>query len=150
MKRFIPLLTMPLLTLAAAACGSDTFAENAIPPALNAGTEAGGDWSPLQHMAGRAPAESGLFVNSPITTDLNAMVGPDLARYRAAMATGSPLTRQGPVLVTAARGGDAYLVIHPADHAMEAGLKGPGGWRTWTTPGASRPPPQAVERLRSA
>jgi hypothetical protein len=153
MKRFIPLLTLPLLSLAAAACSnanSETIAENAVPPSLNVGSEAGGDWSPLAYMAGRPPAESGLLVNSPITTDLNAMLGAESARFRDAMATGSTLTRDGPVLVTGSRGGDAYLVIHPADHAMEAGLKGPNGWRTWTTPGASVPRPPSVERLRSA
>jgi len=148
MNRFVLLLTF----LCAACSNSDTdkIAENAIPPSLNVGTEAGGDWSPLQLMAGRAPAESGLFVNSPITTDLNAMLGPDLPRYREAMATGSTLSREGPVLVTAARGRNAYLVIYPADHAMEAGLRGPGGWRTWTTPGAAVPRVPTVERLRSA
>jgi hypothetical protein len=142
---------MPLIALSAA-CNSnaDTIAEDAIPPALNLGTEAGGDWSPLQHMAGRPPAESGLLINSPITTDLNALLGRDLARYRDAMATGSTVAREGAVMVTAARAGDAYLVIHPADHALEAGLKGPDGWRTWTTPGARVPRPASVARLRSA
>lgn len=144
MTRYI-LLFLPLL----AACGeADTVARNEVPPPLNDVAERPGDWSPLAQMVGRAPAESGLLVNSAITVDLDALLGPMAGPFRQAMATGTPLGREGQVLVTRARGGDAYLLIFPEDHALEAGLRGAGGWQTWTTPGASVPRPPSIERLR--
>jgi len=137
-----------LLAILTAACNqNDTIAQNAAMPPLNVASETPGDWSDLRLLAGRTPADSGLFEDSPITVDLNAMLGRDAITYRRAIEGGSVLTPVGPVLVTLAPDRRAYLVIYPADHALEAGLKTATGWRRWNTPGSDVPRPVAITQL---
>lgn len=139
------------LFLLLAGCGqSGPVAENAngATPALAVTSETPGDWSNLELMIGRTPADSGLLQESPITVDLNALVGPQLDLFRLRMGDSTQLRGEGGVLVSLARSGDAYLVIDPADHALEAGLKASDGWRTFTTSGAEVARPASVARLR--
>lgn len=129
-------------------CGdTDKIANNALAPDLETMTEEPGDWSALAQLVGRTPAESGLLQQSPITVDLNALLGANAGPFRLQMGRGSPLTREGGVLVTVGDGGAAYLVLQPGDHAMEAGLKERDGWRRYSTPGAAVPTPPSVTTL---
>lgn len=124
--------------LALAACsGSDKWADNATVPPLDVIDEAPGDWSALDGMIGRRPSESGLIEDSPISVDLNALLGPDAGPYRDAMMRAGPLVREGDLLV--ARGPDASLVIQPAEHAFRATLRRGGRTLDWQTPGADVP-----------
>jgi hypothetical protein len=132
-----PLLA--LLLLLPAACGPDQVAENAAVPALNVISESPGDWTALELMVDRTPADSGLIDDSPISVDLTAKLGPDLAAWRSAMMRAGPLRRQGNLLV--ARAPDAWLVLQPADHAMRLALRSKDGWREWETAGATVPRP---------
>jgi hypothetical protein len=144
-------LALVLAALLTAACNqNDRIAQNAATPPLNVMSETPGDWSDLRLLVGRTPAESGLFEDSPITVDLNALLGPDAIVYRRAIKGGSALTRSGDVFVTVAPDRSAYLVIYPADHALEAGLKRANGWRRWNTPGSQVPRPPAIEQLLAA
>lgn len=140
-----------LFPLFLAACSNDgNIAENAVTPPLNVTSETPGDWSELAGMIGRTPAASGLFEKSPVTIDLNALLGPDAIRYRRAAETGSALVKDGPVLVTVGGDRTSYLVILPSDHAISAGLKQNGRWRVWTTPAAQVPEPARIAALRAS
>lgn len=132
------LLLLPIL-LATACSGNEKVSENAVMPPLDVVSETPGDWSGLDSLIGRLPADSGLFENSPVSVDLNATLGPDLAAYRSAMMRSGPLRREGSLMV--ARAPDAWLVLDPEDHAFRAAMKGPRGWREWQTPGAEVPLP---------
>ncbi len=59
-----------------AACGSDAVADRDGPvPNLSEMVETQGDWLLLNVLVDRRPAESELLMQSPITVDLNAMLG---------------------------------------------------------------------------
>lgn len=129
---------LPLLFAAAvlAACSNDDkWAKNVETPELDQMAEAPGDWTALDGMIGRTPAESGLIESSPVSVDLNARLGAMAKPYRDAMMAAGPLTRQGNYLVARAAG--AWLVIDPAGHAFRAGM----GEQEWTTAGADVPRP---------
>jgi hypothetical protein len=121
-----------------AACGNNnTVAANAVVPDLNTTSEAPGDWSALSHAVGQTPAASGLLQQSPITVDLNALLGPNAEAFRLALGDATPLRREGELLVTMAQTGRAYLVLHPAEHAIAAGFRQGTGWRSYRTPGTN-------------
>lgn len=122
-----------------AACGPDRSGENAVTPQLSQMTEDPGDWSAVQKMVGRTPADSSLLDNSPVAVDVAAKLGPDFAAYRSAMMQAGPLRREGNLLV--ARAPDAWLVLQPGDHAMRLALRTRSGWREWQTAGANVPAP---------
>ncbi|RST31987.1 hypothetical protein HMF7854_14915 [Sphingomonas ginkgonis] len=147
MKRLI-LLSVLLLP----GCNNqDAVAQDAkAAPPLNVMSATPGDWSGLQLMAGREPAESGLMVNSPIVTDLNAMLGPSAGDYRKAMARAEPLRREGPLLVALSPASGAYLLIDDHQHAMKAGMRQNGRWRSWQTPASDFAPPPDVQALTAA
>lgn len=134
-------LLLASLFLAGCSADRDQVAENAAGPPLNRMSEAPGDWSGLDQLVGRLPAESGLIDRSPISVDLNSTLGPAAHAFRDAMMGAGKLDRQGALLV--ASGPDAWLVIQPAEHAFRAGLRQGGGWREWQTPGANVPRPAA-------
>ena len=133
------------LLLAACSSGGNIAENTAGPP--DAISERPGDWSALVSTVGRTPADSGLLQQSPISVDLNALLGADAAAFRSAAETGSELVREGPVLVTIGGDRNSYLVIVPSDHALQAGLRTAGGWKRWTTPGAEVPLPASVKAL---
>ena len=143
MKRTISIFIALLL----ASCGDDQIAENTIPPDISVTSETPGDWSALEGMVGRTPNESGLFEESPILIDLNAMLGPSAAAYRRAMADATALEREGALLVSRARNGGAFLVIDPAQYGLLAGLRQGDGWRTAQTAGAEMVQPPSVRAL---
>ena len=95
----------------------------------------------------RTPADSGLFQNSAILVDLDALLGADAERFKQAASAGTPLTRIGPVLETIANDRTTFVTILPADHALQAGMKQNGRWRLWTTPAAKVPQPPVVQAL---
>lgn len=129
-------------------CGSgDMVAENAVPPTVNELAETPGDWSGLSGAIGRTPIDSGLLTTSPISVDLNAMLGPSLGAYRSVMSNATPLVREGPLLVSRARNGQGYLIIDPEDHALVAGLRQQRLWRSWSTAGSDVPQPPSVTAL---
>lgn len=129
-------------------CSShDVIADNAAAPPLNAMAETPGGWEALAGMVGRTPADSGLFQNSAILTDLDALLGADAERFKQAASAGTPLTRIGPVLETIANDRTTFVTILPADHALQAGMKQNGRWRLWTTPAAKVPQPPVVQAL---
>lgn len=139
---------IPLLAMAAASCGGpDTVARNAVAPDLNMMAATEGDWSGLAKAVGRTPADSGLLQNSDISVDLNALLGADVEAFRLALGNATPLAREGPALVTVGRSGNAYLLIDPADHALEAGLKRGATWQQYRTPGSEITRPPSVQRL---
>lgn len=140
-----------LLAFLLAGCGGPgKYAENAATPDLQTISEAPGDWSQLRPMIGRTPDESGLLrEQSPISVDLNALLGPNAERFRTAMAGASPLLSDGTALVTISPSRQAYLAIVPADHALHVGLRDQAGWRTYRTPGADSSLPPQVRALLS-
>jgi len=130
------------LLLAACSKGDDKVAENAVMPPISVTSETPGDWTELDGMVDRTPAESGLMENSPVTVDVNATLGPEAPTFRTAMMRAGKLVRQGDLLV--AKGPDAWLVLQPRDHAFRAGLRSGSGWHQWQTPGADVPAPAAL------
>ena len=141
---------LALLALAASSCGGpDTIAANAVAPDLNLMASTEGDWSGLAGALNRTPAESGLLRGSDISVDLNALLGRDQEAFRLALGDATPLAREGELLVTVGRSGNAYLLIDPADHALEAGLKRAGNWQQYRTPGSDIARPPSVEQLRA-
>ena len=147
--KILPML--PALALLLAGCGGpDKYAENAATPDLAMASETPGDWSQLRPMIGQTPDESGLLrERSPISVDLNALLGPDAERFRTAMAGASPLLSDGAALVTISPSRRAYLAIVPADHALHVGLRDETGWRNYRTPGADSSLPAQVRALLS-
>lgn len=144
MKPIIPLV----LLLPLSACGgNDVDARDVVVPELNQMSETPGDWSDLAGMVGRTPADSGLFQRSAITIDLDALLGEDARAFRLAMGNASALRRYGPVLVSVSPTREAFLLILPQDHALEAGYRKAGRWRTVRTPGAEVPRPAAIQAL---
>jgi hypothetical protein len=133
-------LLIPCLILAA--CSSEPEGNIHNLPSIADMTEAPADWSGLDGLVGRTPADSGLFENSPVVVDLTAALGPDFSAYRDAMMRAGPLTRVGPLLV--AKAPDAWLVLQPADLAFRAGKKEREGWREWQTAGARVPRPAGL------
>lgn len=142
----LPCLLVVIALLSA--CGNrDVVAEEAVPPAVNELAEMPGDWSALASAVGRTPGDSALFVNSPVTVDLNAMLGPDAEAFRSAMVDAAPLAREGGVLVSASRAKRAYLLIDPAGHALEAGLRREGRWQRYRTAGTELDLPPSIRAL---
>lgn len=132
-------MSAALLTLSACS-DQDKWEDNVATPALTTMTEQPGDWSALGGMIGRSPSDSGLIDSSAISVDLKSMLGRDAKAYRDAMMRAGALTRSGDLLV--ARSPDAWLVLHPEEHAMRAGLRQGSAWREWQTPGADVPAPR--------
>lgn len=141
------LLSLILLLCLAACGGRDTVAANAVTPDLNMMAETPGDWSGIAQAVGRTPAESGLLQRSDVSVDLNALLGGKVEAFRLALGDATPLTREGGLLVTRGRSGNAYLVIDANDHALEAGLKKGGRWQRFSTPGAELVPPPSIVEL---
>lgn len=134
------LLLSTVLLLGACKRDNQIAADNVVMPPLSVASETPGDWSALDSLVGRAPAESGLLENSPINVDLNARLGPNLPAFRAAMMRAGPLQRSGDALVT--RAPDAWLVLQPSDHAFRAALRRGNGWQEWQTPASEVPRPR--------
>ncbi len=133
-----------------AACGNDAVADRDAPvPNLSEMVETQGDWSLLNVLANRRPAESELLMQSPITVDLNAMLGPRVFDYRKRMAAAGPLVRIGTTLVSVTPLGPnaAYLMIEPSDYAIEAGWRESGRWHVERTAGTAMRRPRQVEEL---
>jgi hypothetical protein len=143
MKIITPVLTG--LLLGACSSGGNIANNSVAPPEVV--TETPGDWSALGGMIGRTPAASGLFANSAVNVDLDALLGRAAEHYKRAAETGSPLTREGPVLVTIGGDRTTYLIILPADHSLQAGFKQNGKWQVWTTPAAQVPQPAVIKAL---
>lgn len=138
----------PLLALSG--CGNDDkWAEEAVPPSINEMAETPGDWSRLSGAINRTPGDSGLLTSSPITVDLNALLGPDAEAYKAAMADAGPLHWEDGMLVSRSHAGRGYLVIDPRDHAMEAGLLAGRNWKSFRTAGAEVARPATVTAMLS-
>ncbi len=133
-----------------AACGNDAVADrNAPVPNLSEMVETQGDWSMLNVLVDRPPAESELLMQSPITVDLNAMLGPRVFDYRKRMAAAGPLVRNKTMLVSVTPPGlnAAYLMIEPSDYAIEAGWRESGRWHVERTAGTAMRRPRQVEAL---
>ncbi len=133
-----------------AACGSDAVADRDGPvPNLSEMVETQGDWSLLNVLVDRPPAESELLMQSPITVDLNAMLGPRIFDYRKRMAVAGPLVRNGTMMVSVTPPGPdaAYLMIEPGDNVIEAGWRESGRWHVERTAGTAMRRPMEVEAL---
>ncbi len=139
-----PILIAALL-LPIAACDKEEVPGNSLPD-LATMSETPGDWSDLNLMVGRNPSESGLFVDSPVIVDVDSTLGPDAAAFRHQMGDSTPLAKEGRLLVTRARSGEAWLVLQPADHAFRAGMRKNGKWQQWQTAGAEVPLPPGLPR----
>ena len=136
--------------IALPACDGGAVADrNAKVPNLNEMVETQPDWSLLEVLANRRPAESELLMQSPITVDLNAMMGSKIFGYRKQMAVAGPLTRNGTMLVSVTAPGPhaAYLMIEPAKFAIEAGWRESGRWHVERTAGTALRRPSQVEAL---
>ena len=140
------LILLSALLVPLASCSSDQQVPGNDLPNLATMSETPGDWSDLNLMVGRNPAESGLLVDSPVIVDVDATLGPDAADFRHHMGDSTPLTKEGRLLVTRARSGQAWLVLQPADHAFRAGMRKDGRWRQWQTAGADVPLPPDLPR----
>ena len=133
-----------------AACNSGAVADrNTRVPNLNEMVDTQPDWSLLKVLTNRRPAESELLMQSPITGDLNAMMGPKIFGYRKQMAVAGPLLRDGTMLISVTAPGPhaAYLIIEPAEFAIEAGWRESGCWHVERTAGTALRRPRQVEAL---
>ena len=133
-----------------AACSDDAVADRDGPvPNLSEMAETPGDWSLLNAFVDRPQADSDLFKQSPITVDLNAMLGPRIFDYRKRMAAAGPLVRNGTMLVSVTPPGPdaAYLMIEPGDNVIEAGWRESGRWHVERTAGTAMRRPRQVEAL---
>lgn len=143
-------LLFSVVVLVSAGCSDDPIAERGTPlPDLNEITEPIGDWSLLSVLVDRRPADSQLLLQSPITVDLNAVVGPGVFDYRQRMAKAGPLVRDGELLVAVTPQGPdaAYLVIDEPQRAIEAGWKKDGRWHVERTAGSEIRRPRPVQLL---
>ena len=137
-----------IAVLAASACGqSDAVAPpNSAVPELESLSDAPNDWSSLSGAIGRPPGESDLFFASAISTDLKALLGPDVTAFRQSMVDAGPLRRgPGDVLVTRSESGAGWVVLQPQEHAMAAGFRMGDGWKVRRTPGSDVPIPQDLQ-----
>lgn len=148
------------LALSAAACGSpenkDSVAQSAAPaesPSAPAPDAATANWASLDGLVGQYPRDSKLIEDSVITADLKTLMGAKYETLQANMATQSPLERDGSVLYTsgnkAHEGGvnAAYILIDPAQKAMEVGLWEGGKLTTYTSHGANLTKPKDIQTM---
>ncbi len=143
-------LLVAVAVIGLAACGSSAVADRDAPiPKLNEMVEKRGDWSLLNVLVNRPPAESELLMQSPITGDLNAMLGAQVFDYRKRMAAAGPLVRDGTMLVSVTPPGPnaAYLMIEPGETVLEAGWRKSGRWHVERTAGTTMQRPRQVEAL---
>lgn len=112
-----------------------------------------GDWAALDQHLDKTPLESGLYDDSPISSDLASLLGDKLAVLKANSETAAPLQREGDVLFTSGNkdneGGSnvSYLLIDPATKALEVGLWEDGVPSVYKTPGSNIAKPQDVETI---
>lgn len=111
-------------------------------------------WASLDGLIGKYPADTGLFDTSVIAPDLKALLGDRFAAFKTNMQVGAPLLKDGEVLYTTGNkvheGGSemAYLLVDPAQHALEVGLWRGGKLETLTRPaGATIAKPKDVQTL---
>jgi len=143
-------LLVAVVVIGLAACGSSAVADRDAPvPNLSEMVETRGDWSLLNVLVDRPPAESELLMQSPITVDLNAMLGAQVFDYRKRMVAAGPLVRDGTMLVSVTPSGPhaAYLMIEPGDNVIEAGWRRSGRWHVERTAGTTMRRPRQVEAL---
>ena len=113
------------------------------------------DWGSLDTFVNRNPIESGLLDRSPISSDLEALLGDRTAVLKSNLETSSPLEREGSTLFTsgnkAHEGGSdaAYLLIAPAAKAIEVGLWQKGKLSVYKTPGSHIAKPGDIRTLIS-
>ena len=113
------------------------------------------DWSSLDTFVSKNPIESGLLDRSPISSDLEALLGDKTAVLKTNLETSSPLEREGSTLFTsgnkAHEGGSdaAYLLIDPAAKALEVGLWQKGKLSVYKTPGSDIAKPKDIRTLIS-
>lgn len=108
------------------------------------------DWSSLEPAVGQRPVASAMLTKGPLVTDLHALTGKDAIAFREALnARGGPLTRVGGLLVSVSPPGpDAiYLIVDPAQRAMEAGRKVEGQWVVRRTAASEIARPPMVQAL---
>ena len=111
-------------------------------------------WPPLDGLVGKYPSDSGLFETGPIASDLKALLGDRLAAFKTDMQVQSPLQQEGGVLSVSGNkvheGGRemAYLLIDPAQGALEVGLWTGGVLKTYASPaGAAIARPKDIRAL---
>lgn len=110
------------------------------------------DWSSLEGLVGKYPADSKLFEDSPIVPGLKALLGDRFETFKINIQTSAPLQKDGVLFVTGNKphngGSDqAYLLIDPATQAMEVGLWEAGKLSVFTTPGAKLGKPKDVQTM---
>lgn len=140
-----------------AGCGqpAERAAESAAAPSAPAAPVAApADWSGLNALVGKYPAESRLFEDSPIIPGLKGLLGDRFETFKTNTQTSGPLKKDGVLFVTGNKpdqgGSDqAYLLIDPATHAMEVGLWEAGKLSVFTTPGAKLVKPKDVQTMLS-
>ena len=140
--------------LVLAACGQPAGkpAEKAAAPAAAPVAAAPADWSSLEGLVGKYPADSKLFEDSPIVPGLKALLGERFETFKVNTQTSGPLQKDGVLFVTGNKphngGADqAYLLIDPATQAMEVGLWEAGKLSVFTTPGAKLAKPKDVQTM---
>jgi hypothetical protein len=110
------------------------------------------DWSSLEGLVGKYPADSKLFEDSPIVPALKALLGDRFETFKFNTQTSGPLQKDGVLFVTGNKphngGSDqAYLLVDPATQAMEVGLWEAGKLSVFTTPGATLTKPKDVQTM---
>lgn len=146
--------TMPIaLLLVGCGQGDGTAPQTAAPNTTATATGAPAAVQGLDVFVGQHPQQSGLFDRSPIAAPLAQLLGDKMALLRANSAVAAPLMRADGVLYTSgnrahAGGSDAfYLLIDPANGAMEVGLWQDGQLETLKTPNANITKPADVRTM---
>ncbi len=147
--------TLPIALLLVGCGQGDGTAPQATAPNTPAAAATGAP-APIQGLdafVGQHPQQSGLFDRSPIAAPLTQLLGDKMALLRANSDVAAPLTRADGVLYTSgnrvhAGGSDAfYLLIDPANGAMEVALWQNGRLETLKTPNANITKPADVRTM---
>lgn len=111
------------------------------------------DWTNLSSQVGKYQNQIDLFEHGPISVELKKLLGDKLAVLKRNLEVAGPLQKAGDVyyLVGNAphQGGrdQAYVLIDPAQQAVEVGLWQNGMLTTWQTPGTTIGKPGDVRTM---
>lgn len=111
------------------------------------------DWNSLSSQVGKYQNQIDLFAHGPISVALKKLVGEHLPALQRNLEVTGPLQKDGNTYYMTGNAPDqggqdqAYLLIAPAQKALEVGLWQGGELSTWKTPGASITKPADVQRM---
>ncbi|KRF00362.1 hypothetical protein ASG87_13600 [Frateuria sp. Soil773] len=149
-------------TLVLAGCGKPPAGDAAqdatagATPAAASTAPAPADWSSLETLVGRYPADVDLYGRGPLVAPLQRLLGERFARFKANMQVSGPLSRAGDLLYVTGNkpheGGEeaGYLLVDPAARQIEVGLWEGGKLGVYRSGADLADPPDVQAMIRNA